>query len=109
MQKTELEGPELQQAYQKLLVYSALDNKVRFRAFFLISEKPGIKFNDIAKRINVRKSLLAYHLGLLKASELVTFRYERKGKATSSYWLTDRGKMVKKELVAGFANWKSAH
>lgn len=98
MQKTVLEGPELKQAYEKLRVYSVLDNPVRLKAFFLISDNPGIKFNDVVKSVKVRKSLVAYHLGLLKAAGLVTFKYERKGKATSSYWLTDLGKRTMGEL-----------
>jgi DNA-binding transcriptional ArsR family regulator len=98
MQKTELKGPELKQAYEKLRVYSVLDNRVRLEAFFLISDNPGIKFNEIVKGVKVRKSLVAYHLGLLKAAGLVTFQYERNGKATSSYWLTDLGKGTMEEL-----------
>jgi len=98
MQKSELKGVELQEVYEKLRAYSVLDNKVRLNAFFLISDNPGTKFNDITKSVKVRKSLVAYHLGLLKAAGLVTFKYERKGKATSSYWLTDLGKMTMEEL-----------
>lgn len=98
MQKTELKGPELQEAYEKLRVYGVLNNPVRLEAFFLISDNPGIKFNEIAKKIKVRKNLVAYHLGILKAAGLVTFKYERLGKATSSYWLTDLGKRTMGEL-----------
>ncbi len=43
---------------------------------------------------------MAYHLGMLKATDLVTFTYERKGQTTSSYNLTDLGRKVAKELAA---------
>jgi len=109
VQKTELEGSDLQQAYEKLRIYSTLDNKVRLKAFFLISDNPGVRFNDVVKEVKVRKSLVAYHLGLLKSSGLVNFQYERKGKATSSYWLTDLGKRVMKDLRAQLGNSKSSH
>ncbi len=98
MQKTELNGPELREAYEKLRVYGVLNNPVRLKAFFLIFNSPGIKFNEIAKKIKVRKSLVAYHLGLLKAAGLATFKYERSGKATSSYWVTDLGKRTMGEI-----------
>jgi DNA-binding transcriptional ArsR family regulator len=98
MQKTELKGPELQEAYEKLRVYGVLSNPIRLEAFFLISDNPGIKFNDIAKKIKARKNIVAYHLGILKAAGLVTFKYERQGKATSSYWLTDLGKRTMGEV-----------
>ena len=101
MRKTELEGPELQQADQKLLVYSALDKRERLKAFFLIRDTPGIAFSEIVKGVKAKKALMAYHLGILKASALVTFTYERKGNASySTYNLTKLGKKVAKELAA---------
>lgn len=98
MQGTTLEGNELKLAYEKLRVYSVLDNPIRLKAFFLISDHPGIKFNDVVSSTKVRKSLIAYHLGLLKSAGLVNFRYERRGKATSSYWPTELGKSTMDEL-----------
>jgi DNA-binding transcriptional ArsR family regulator len=94
-----LEGPELDRAYEKLVVYSALDNRIRLKAFFVIARVPGISFNEIRSRLKVEKGHLAYHLGLLKASGLVAFTYERKGRVTSRYDLTERGKRMFKELI----------
>lgn len=98
-QTEQLEGPELERAYEKLLVYSALDNRIRLRAFFLIARNPGISFNEIRFHLKIEKGHLAYHLSLLKASGLATFTYERKGRTTSRYDLTERGKEMFRELT----------
>jgi len=97
--QSDLEGPELERARERLLVYSALDNQIRLEAFFVIARSPGISFNEIRKRLGVEKGHLAYHLGLLKASGLVSFTYERKGRVTSRYDLTERGKAMFAELT----------
>jgi DNA-binding transcriptional ArsR family regulator len=97
--QSELEGPELKRAYEKLLVYTALDNRIRLKAFFLIARNPGISFNEIRTKLKVEKGHLAYHLGVLKAGGLVSFTYERKGRMTSSYHLTERGKEMFNELA----------
>ena len=96
-----LEGTELERAYEKLAVYSALDNRIRLKAFFVIAKEPGISFNEIRSRLEVEKGHLAYHLGLLKASGLVAFTYERKGRVTSRYDLTERGERMLQELTEG--------
>jgi predicted transcriptional regulator len=95
----QLEGPELEKAYEKLVVYSALDNRIRLKAFFFIARNPGVSFNEIRTKLKVEKGHLAYHLGLLKASGLATFTYERKGRTTSKYDLTERGKGMFRELI----------
>jgi hypothetical protein len=43
---------------------------------------------------------LAYHLGLLKSEDLIKFTYERRGMATSRYFITDLGRVMVKELRA---------
>jgi predicted transcriptional regulator len=93
------EGPELENAYGKLVVYSALNNRIRLQAFFLIARNPGISFNEIRTKLRIEKGHLAYHLGLLKASGLATFTYERKGRTTSKYDLTERGNEMFRELT----------
>jgi predicted transcriptional regulator len=81
------------------MLYSALDTSVRLKAFLLIRDNPGIMFNEIVKEVKAKKALVAYHLGILKATDLVTFTYERRGQATSSYNLTDLGKKIARELA----------
>jgi predicted transcriptional regulator len=98
-QSEQLEGPELEKAYRRLVVYSALDNRIRLKAFFLIARNPGISFNEVRNKLKIEKGHLAYHLGLLKASGLATFTYERKGRTTSRYDLTERGKQMFRELT----------
>ncbi len=98
-QTEQLEGPELEKAYEKLVVYSALDNRLRLKAFFLIARKPGISFNEIRTNLKIEKGHLAYHLSVLKASGLATFTYQRKGRTTSRYDLTERGKEMLRELT----------
>jgi len=98
---TRLKGISLAEARRKLMVYGALDTPVRLNAFFLIRDNPGMAFNEIVKEVKAKKALVAYHLGVLKATDLVTFTYERKGKASySSYDLTELGRKVAKELAA---------
>jgi DNA-binding PadR family transcriptional regulator len=48
----------------------------------------------------VQTAKLAYHLGLLKSEDLIKFTYERRGKATSRYFITDLGRAMVKELRA---------
>jgi len=94
-----LQGNDLKEARRKLMIYGALDTPVPLKAFFLIRDNPGISFKEIANQVKAKKALVAYHLAVLKASGLVTFTYERKGRSTSSYYLTDLGKKTAKELA----------
>ncbi|HVC27801.1 MAG TPA: winged helix-turn-helix domain-containing protein [Nitrososphaerales archaeon] len=97
---TKLQEIDIEEARRKLMAYEGLDNITRLRAFFVIRDNPGITFNEIAKAVKAGRALVAYHLGVLKVGGLVTFTYARKGKATSSYNLTESGKKVAKELAA---------
>ena len=97
--QSELEELSLEQAHQKLRFYTALDHPIRLRVFFLITKNPGISFNGIRKTLKVEKGHLAYHLGILKVGGLVNFEYQRKGRQTSSYNLTDAGKDMFRELA----------
>lgn len=83
--------------------YGALQNSMRLEAFLLISEKPGVPFSEIAKKFKEDKALVAYHLGVLKAVGLVNFTYERKGRNTSKYDLTDIGRKTARELAEAVA------
>ncbi len=94
-----LQDLDLKEARRKLMIYGALDTPVPLKAFFLIRDNPGITFKETVKGVKAKKALVAYHLAILKATGLVTFIYERKGKSTSSYYLTDLGKKTVKELT----------
>ena len=96
---TKLQQLDLKEARRKLMIYGALDKPVPLEAFFQIRDKPGISFKEIVKAVKAKDSLVAYHLAAMKATGLVTFTYERKGKSTSSYYLTDLGKKTAKELA----------
>jgi hypothetical protein len=96
--KLEEEEQTLEQAYQKLRVYRALDHRIRIRAIFLIADNPGIGFNDLVKKTKAHSAKLAYHLALLASGDLVTMSYERKGKVTSHYHVTNLGARMVREL-----------
>jgi predicted transcriptional regulator len=94
----EKEEQTLEQAYQKLRVYKALDHRIRIRAIFLISDNPGIGFNDLVKKTKADSAKLAYHLALLASGDLITMKYQRKGKVTSHYYVTDVGESIVRQL-----------
>ena len=97
--RSELEEEQtLEQAYQKLRAYTALDHRIRIRAIFLIADNPGIGFNELVKRTKVPTGKLAYHLALLGSGDLVSMKHERKGKVTSHYYVTDLGERMVREL-----------
>lgn len=81
-----------------LRAYGALDNPYRLRAFRAIRNDPGISFNALAKKLNLATGLAAYHVAVLKAAEVIGVEYERAGKATSRYRLTDRGARIYESL-----------
>jgi predicted transcriptional regulator len=85
-------------ALRKLQVYSTLNNEIRLEAFSLIHRAPGISFNDLATKLGLETGLLAYHIGLLKSNDLIQVSYERRGKETSKYSLTDSGMKAYREL-----------
>jgi DNA-binding transcriptional ArsR family regulator len=88
----------LNQAYQQLRIYSALDHRIRIRAIFLIADNPEVSFNELARMTKVPAAKLAYHLGLLESEDLIKFTYERSGKATFRYFITELGKTIVREL-----------
>jgi DNA-binding transcriptional ArsR family regulator len=99
MQSKQLEDEQsLERAYQKLRIYSALDHRIRINAIFLVADNPGVSFNELVRMTKVPATKLAYHLGLLKSEDLVKFTYERRGKATSRYFITELGKTMVREL-----------
>ena len=83
---------------RQLRAYGALDNPIRLRAYRMIHDSPEASFNDIVRRLEVASGLAAYHLGVLKAADLIEVTYVRKGMATSRYALTDLGTRIFENL-----------
>jgi len=96
---TKLDEPDLMKAYESLATYTALANRLRLKAFFLIAKDPGLSFSQIQKKMKVEKGHLAYHLAILKFGGLVNLNYERKGRTTSRYSLTAQGHEMYDELL----------
>ncbi len=97
--KSENQGSkERTKPLQKLRSYGTLNNETRLKAFLLIHDYPSISFNDLAQKVGADTGLTAYHVGLLKASDLVEVSYERERKSTSHYSLTSLGKETYVEL-----------
>jgi predicted transcriptional regulator len=91
----------IQEVREKLMAYRALDNPYRLKAFSEIARNPGIYFNDLAKRIGIERGLLAYHVGVLHAAELIERTLERSSKKISKYKITEKGEKVLRELSRG--------
>lgn len=90
--------PEL---LDQLRAFTALDNPVRLKAFLIIHDRPGISFNELASILDVETGLAAYHVGVLKAADLVDVSYARSGRVTSSYRISERGEAIRELLFAG--------
>ena len=83
-----------------LKMLRALDNEVRLRILLiLMEEKEGISFNELARKLNIERGLLAYHIGILKHLDLVKCVYERRSRSVSRYSITERGKKVLLYLI----------
>lgn len=48
-----------------MMAYRALDNSYRLKAFAEIAKNQVIYFSDLARKINIERGLLAYHVGVL--------------------------------------------
>jgi len=87
--------PDLEDVDPKLLellrAYTALDNPIRLKAYLLIRDSGEVPFHEITKAMGVESGLLAYHLGVLKAANIIDMRYERVGREISKYRLSKRG------------------
>lgn len=84
---------------EKLRIYRALDHDLRVKAYVAINEQPSLSFNELSRKLKITRGLLAYHLSVLKAANLINMNYViRKGKETSEYELTKGGKKVLREL-----------
>jgi len=91
---------EIGEARQRLRLYRALDNEVRLKALKAISDKPGMSFNEVSRKVGVERGLLAYHLGILKAAGIVSVDYQRMSRETSKYKVTQTGGELLREVFA---------
>jgi len=97
---------EISELRQLLRKYGALDNEYRLKAVLLIYEKPGISFNELARELGIERGLLAYHLGVLKATNLITMNPRREGRKLSHYRLTEEGRKFIEDLLSNFKRFQ---
>lgn len=83
---------------KRLKVYRAMDNDHRLSILTVLLNNPNIAFNDLARKTEIERGLLAYHVGVLKDVGLVEGEYKRESKKFSRYRLTDEGTKVLKEF-----------
>ncbi|RLE67600.1 MAG: hypothetical protein DRJ34_04505 [Thermoprotei archaeon] len=90
---------ENNELHKLLIKYGALDNKYRLKAILLIYRNPGISFNELARKIGIQRGLLAYHLGVLKAANLININPQREGRKLSHYYLTEEGEKLLRQIL----------
>jgi len=83
---------------KRLKVYRAIDNNHRLNILTTLFDEPDIAFNDLARKTEIERGLLAYHMGVLKDVGLVESEYERRSKKSSKYRLTNEGIEILKEF-----------
>ena len=83
---------------KRLKVYRAIDNDHRLNILTTLFDEPDIAFNDLARKTEIERGLLAYHIGVLKDVGLIKSEYERRSKKSSKYRLTGEGIKVLKEF-----------
>ena len=88
----------MEEIRRKLKIYGALDNDDRLNIIIALYNNPDISFNELARSVNIDKPLLAYHVGLLRHVGLIESKYERVGRKSTKYRLTDQAIKVLEEL-----------
>lgn len=83
---------------KRLKVYRAIDNDHRLNILTTLFVEPDIAFNDLARKTEIERGLLAYHVGVMKDVGLVKSEYERRSKKSSKYRLTEEGIKVIEEF-----------
>ena len=83
---------------KRLKVYRAIDNDHRLNILITLFNEPDIAFNDLARKTEIERGLLAYHIGVLKGVRLIESEYERISKKSSKYRLTEEGIKILKEF-----------
>lgn len=88
----------MEEARRMLTIYSALDNDSRLKILYTIFNEPDIAFNDIARKTEMDKPALAYHLGVLKNVGLVEMEYQKRSKKLTKYRVTKEGEEILRKL-----------
>jgi DNA-binding transcriptional ArsR family regulator len=88
----------MEEARRMLTIYSVLDNDSRLKILYTIFNEPDIAFNDIARKTEMDKAALAYHLGVLKHVGLVEMEYQKRSRKLTKYRVTEEGKEILKKL-----------
>jgi DNA-binding transcriptional ArsR family regulator len=88
----------MEEARRMLTIYSALDNDSRLKILCTIFNEPDIAFNDIARKTEMDKPALAYHLGVLKNVGLVEMEYQKRSKKLTKYRVTKEGEEILRKL-----------
>ena len=89
---------EMEELRRKLKIYKTLDNDDRLNILIALYENPDISFSELARSTKIGKPLLAYHVGLLRHVGLIESKYERDGRKTTKYRLTDQALNILEEL-----------
>jgi len=76
-----------------------LGNEIRLAIMFILNEKERLSFSEIHDELLKRgyivtRAQLAYHLGLLRNSRLISNEFKREGQIFSRYKLTEIGKKI---------------
>lgn len=88
-------------------VFRALSNELRRLLLGLIYTDGPMYPSDIARHVEVKSNLLAYHLEILRKANLVERKYaERSGQNFSLYSITEQGKRFL-ELIGAKAKLES--
>ena len=88
----------MEEARRMLTIYSVLDNDSRLKIIYTIFNEPDIAFNDIARKTEMDKAALAYHLGVLKHVKLVEMEYQKRSKKLTKYRVTKEGEEILRKL-----------
>jgi len=98
---------ELARLGEKPEVFHALSNELRRVVLGLLYAEGPMYQSDIAKHVEIKPNLLAYHLEILRKADLVERKYvERSGQNFSLYSIKEGGKKFL-ELIGAKANLDS--
>ncbi len=59
--------------YKQIVRKNILDNSTRLKLYNFIKENPGAYFREIIKKTEIKKGTVEYHLGMMKAEDMVVF------------------------------------
>ncbi len=59
--------------YKQIVRKNILDNSTRLKLHNFIKENPGVYFREIIKKTEIKKGTVEYHLGMMKAMDVIVF------------------------------------